>query len=74
MLVLSDELDLDTRSQRIGRGKQYINYGIQTAHARRLMHGIDAHVPFDDLDLVIDLKTFVRLVLLAKTIKFEGGI
>ena len=27
-----DNLDLDTRSQWLGRGKQYLSYGIQTTH------------------------------------------
>ena len=35
-----DDLDLDTRSQWIGRRKQYLSYGIETAHDGRLMHGI----------------------------------
>ena len=53
-----DDLDLDTGSQWIGRGKQYLSYGIQTAHDSRLnMH---AHVRLDDLDLVLDFENVCK--------------
>ena len=53
-----DDFDLDTRSQWVGRGKQYLSYGIQTAHGGRLMHDIIyAHVRFDDLDFKDVCKT-----------------
>ena len=45
-----DDLYLDTRSQLIGRGKQYLSYSIQTAHGGRLMHAICAQVRLDDLN------------------------
>ena len=45
-----DYLGLDTRSQWISRGKQYVSYGIQTAHGGRLMHDRYAPVCLDDLD------------------------
>ena len=46
-----DGLDLNIKSQWTGRGKQYLSYGIQTAHDGRLMHDKYAHLCFDDLDL-----------------------
>ena len=59
-----DDRDLDTRSQWIGRGKQYLRHGIQTVHAGRLMHDIYAHVRLYDLDLVLGFeKTLVRFAL-----------
>ena len=35
---------------------QYLSYGIQTWHGRRLMHGIYAHALFDDLELDLDFE------------------
>ena len=35
-----DDLGFDTRSQWIGRRKQYLSYGIQTAHDSRRIDGI----------------------------------
>ena len=49
-----NDLELDTRSQWIGRGKQYLNYDIQTAHDGRLAHDKYAHILFDDLELFLD--------------------
>ena len=58
------DIDLDTRSQWIGRGKQHLSNGIQTAHGRRLMHDIIYMLMFVlmTLTLSLTLKTFVRLV------------
>ena len=47
-------------SQWIGRGKQCLSYGIQTAHNGRLMHDIYAHVCFDALDLVFDFENICK--------------
>ena len=35
-----DDLDLDTKLQWIGRGKQHLSFGIQTVHDGRRMHDI----------------------------------
>ena len=58
-----DNLDLDTRSQWLGRGKQYLSYGIQTTHdgINVCMTDIYAHVRFDYLDHDFEFD-FVRLV------------
>ena len=55
-----DDLDLDTRSQWIGRGKQYLSYGIQSAHDGRLTHDTYAHIRLNDLDLDIDFKNVCK--------------
>ena len=67
------DLDLDTRSQWISRGTQYLSYGIQTAHDGRLMHDIYnyAHVRFDDFDLFFDVYRLVHLVLFAYSSKLR---
>ena len=49
-----DDLDLDARTQWIGRGNQHLSYGIQIAHDGRFMRDIYAHACFDDLDLDIE--------------------
>ena len=47
--------DLDTRSQWICRGKQYLSVAIQTAHDGRRMHDIlYGYVRLNDLDRVLD--------------------
>ena len=55
-------LDLDTRSQWIGRGKQYLSYDTETAHDGRCnsMHDIYARVRFDDPDLVLDFENVCK--------------
>ena len=60
-----DDLDLDTKSQWIGRGKQYLCYGIQTVHDGRLMYDIHIYMLMllITLTLSLTLKMFVRLVL-----------
>ena len=56
-----NDLDLDTRSQWINRGKQYLTYGIQTVQYGRLMHDTYyAHVCFNDLDLVLDFEIICK--------------
>ena len=55
-----DDLDVDTRSQWIGRGKQYLSYGIQTVHDGRFMHDMYARVGLDDLHLVLVLGSNFR--------------
>ena len=57
-----DDLNFDTRSQWIGRGKQYLSYGIKTAHDGRLMHDISLPVHFDGLDLVLDFENVCNVV------------
>ena len=58
-----DDLDLDARTQWIGRGKQHLSYGIQILHMM-----VDLCVTYTlmlvSMTLTLTLKTFVRLVLL----------
>ena len=54
-----NELDLDTKSQWIGRGK-YLSHSIQTVHDSRAMHDIYARVRLDDLDFVIDFRNVCK--------------
>ena len=54
------DLDLHTKSQWIGRGKQYLSYGIQTAHDGRLMHEMYGYVHLDDLDLILNFENVCK--------------
>ena len=71
-----DDLDLDTSSQWIGRGKQYFSYGIQTAHDGRLMFML-MFVSMT-LTLFFTVKTFVTLVLFVSLLllfySFSNGL
>ena len=55
-----DNIDLDTRSQWIGRRKQSLSYGIQIALDDSLMHDIYAHVHLDDIDLVLEIENVCK--------------
>ena len=59
-------LTLNTRSQWIGRGKQYLSYDIQTVNDGGLVHDINyAHVRLGDLDLILDFENVsIRIALL----------